>query len=252
MAQRIDRSAGLLDGLLANRPSMSPLQREVLQQQHPRLVGGVIERPIGDVAPHTERVEPEVDRCVQVASDHLWSCICRTGCGREQVGALEEDSLAVDRTDPVVPHELSETGAALAAIADLIVDDDFDGHFDQRLFAERPRPPQGRIADVDRPLEVVPTGGDRLMLFVDLITVDVGTHRHRREPVAVETGGDAQVCPPRIGVATQHPQTVDAHRPGVEQDHRAPQAAWIEARADSGGGLEDAGDVASTGRVRLR
>ncbi len=250
--ERVDGGAGLCDGLLANRSSVAPLEREVLQEQDPRFVGCVVQRAVGDVAVHAECVEAEVDRCVQVGANHPVGGIRRAGGGRQDVRALEEEALAVHRADPVVPLDLAQPGAALTAIAHLTVDDDLDGDLDQRLVAERSRPPQCRIGDVDRPLEVVLAGGDRLELLVDLDVVDVRAHRHRCEPVAVDARRDPQVRSSCIGVTAQHPQSIDLHGAGVVEEHWPPDPSRVEVRTDAGGGLEDAGDVPTPGGLRLR
>ena len=142
VAERIDGGSGLFDRLLANGTSVTPLQREVLQQQDPRFVGRVVERAVGDVAVHTQRVEPELDRGMQIGADHLVGRVRRSCSRRQEVRALEEESLAVHRADPVVPDDLPESRAAPSPVADLAVDDDFDGDVDERLVSERPWPPQ--------------------------------------------------------------------------------------------------------------
>ena len=66
----------------------------------------------------------------------------RPGTGRNEVGALEEHPLAVDREHPIGERHLAQAGPARRLVADLAVDDDFDTDVGERLRAERMRPPQ--------------------------------------------------------------------------------------------------------------
>ena len=47
-----------------------------------------------------------------------------------------------------------------------------------------------------------------------------------------------------VGVAAQHAEAVELHRPGVVDEHRPPQAARVPVAGDRLGVLEQPGDVA--------
>ena len=57
VAEQVDHLAGLAHGLLADLAGVAPLEREVLPQQHPGLVGGVVELGPGHVGVDPEQVE---------------------------------------------------------------------------------------------------------------------------------------------------------------------------------------------------
>ena len=61
---------------------------------------------------------------------------------------------------------LPQAGAHGAAMAELVVDPRFDDDVVQRLVAERPRPPQLRLVDRHRPLDVVLARRERLLQLV--------------------------------------------------------------------------------------
>ena len=79
---------------------MPPLQREVLQQEDACLVGRVVERPIGDVAVHPQRIEPEFHCSVEIPADHVARRVGRSERRWEQVRPFEEQPFSVDRADP--------------------------------------------------------------------------------------------------------------------------------------------------------
>ena len=92
---------------------VAPLQREVLQQQHAELVGGVVQlvgRRCGPGRAGASR--PGLDGELDVAADVGGLASARPGRVGQEVGALEEQPLAVDRADPVVPGHLAQPGAA--------------------------------------------------------------------------------------------------------------------------------------------
>ena len=83
MAELITASLRLAHGLLADRPRVSPLQREVLPQQHAQLVGRVVQLRARDVAVDAQQVESGIACQLHVAA-HLrrWSprrAPCRVG-----------------------------------------------------------------------------------------------------------------------------------------------------------------------------
>ena len=142
VAELIDGCPRLVDRLAAHASGVPPEQREVLHQQHAELVGRVVQRARGDVAVDPQHVEPGVDRELDVTT-HLSRCgVGESDSRREQVGAFQEQPLAVDRAHPFVPGDLAQPGPASPAVAQLAVDDHLDRHLRQRLVAERTRPPQ--------------------------------------------------------------------------------------------------------------
>ena len=69
VAEGVDRLARLANGLLADLAGVAPLQREVLQQQDPQLVGGPVQLVPGDVGLHAQDVEAGLDGELHVAPD---------------------------------------------------------------------------------------------------------------------------------------------------------------------------------------
>ena len=112
VAELVDRRPRLGDRLRPHRAGVSPLQREVLEQQHTELVGGVVRRLCGDVAVDAERVEPGLDRQLDVAAGIALGDLTERDARRQQVGALDEQALAVDRAGPVVPCHVAQPGPA--------------------------------------------------------------------------------------------------------------------------------------------
>ena len=75
--ERVDGRPCLFDRLGAHRPSLTPLEWKVLQQQQPEFVGNGIHLAIRDVSVDAQRVEPEIDGRLEIAADAL-----RGGVGR--------------------------------------------------------------------------------------------------------------------------------------------------------------------------
>ena len=65
----VDGLAGLVDGAMTNAAAVAPLQREVLEQQHAELVGGVVQGVGRDVRLDAQAVETRLDGELDVASD---------------------------------------------------------------------------------------------------------------------------------------------------------------------------------------
>ena len=115
---------------------VSPLQREVLEQQHPQFVGGVVRRLRRRCGRGPQRVEP-ASTASSTSRRASSSVISPSAACRQQVGALDEQALTVDRAGPVVPCHIAQAGSARAAIARLAVDDDHHVDRGQRLLAQR-------------------------------------------------------------------------------------------------------------------
>ena len=127
MAERRHRLARLADRLPADVAPVAPLQREVLEEHHAELVGRRVQVVGGDVRLHSQGVEAGLDGPLDVGADELGGRR-RPDPGRagNEVGALEEQPLAVDREHPVGERHLAEPGAPRRPVADLAVDDDLD------------------------------------------------------------------------------------------------------------------------------
>ena len=69
VSEQVDRCTRLLDRLRAHRPGVAPLQREVLQEQHPEFVGGGVQLAVGDVAVDPQQVEAGIAADLEVAAD---------------------------------------------------------------------------------------------------------------------------------------------------------------------------------------
>ena len=65
----VDGLAGLVDGAMANAAAVAPLQREVLEQQHTELVGGVVQGVGRDVRLDAQAVEARFDGELDIAAD---------------------------------------------------------------------------------------------------------------------------------------------------------------------------------------
>ncbi len=252
VSERVDEGPRLVDRLGADRSGVPPLQREVLQEQEAQFVGGVVGVAMGDVPVHAQGVEAEIDRRLDVVAGRGGLDAGEIAARRQQVGALEEDPLAVDRTDPVVPRHLTEAGAPLTAVAQFAVDEHFDGDHRERLVADRTRPPQRRVGQVEAPLEVVVATRHHVGGLGARDAVDQRADPDRSLRVAVEPRGDAQVGAARVGVATEHTQAIDAHRPGVVEADGTPQPSRVVRPVEPLRLLEHAGDVAAVADVALR
>ena len=57
----------------------------------------------------------------------------------------------------MIPADLAETGSPFSAVTHYVVDHDLDGNIGEGLIAERVGPPQGRVGNVDAPLDLVLT-----------------------------------------------------------------------------------------------
>ena len=117
---------------------------------------------------------------------------------------LEEQPLAVDRAHPVVPRHLAQPGASRATVADLAVDEQLDVDVGERLVTERPRPPQAWPVDVERPLDLVGPGSERVLRLADDAAVGRRAHADqsgRRRSRGGRTGAGGRVSRRRRGTA---------------------------------------------------
>ena len=85
------------------------------------------------MAVDAQRVEPEIDGRLEVAADALGRGVGGQLGDREVVGALEEEAFTVDGAPPVVPGDLAQPGAPIAAVAHLAVDQHLHVDVDERL-----------------------------------------------------------------------------------------------------------------------
>ena len=111
VAEELDRRAGLADGLLAHASGVAPLEREVLPQEQPPLVGGVVQLGAGDVGVDAQQVETGVEGEVDVAGQLGRGGLGQGHAGGPLVRALEEEALAVDRGHPAPHADLAQAGA---------------------------------------------------------------------------------------------------------------------------------------------
>ncbi len=166
---------------------------------------------------------------------------------------MRKSALAVDRTDPVVPGHLTEPGAPLTTVAQLAVDEHLDGDHRQRLVAERSRPPQrrvgrGRCSIRGRSRHSPPPAWSRRAARPSIsVRITIG-----RCASLSSRAVDAQVGAAGVGIAAQHAQSIDAHRPGVVEPHRAPQPARVERPVEPFRLLQHPGDVPAIADVALR
>ena len=179
VAQQVDRLAGLTYGLLADSARVTPLQREVLPHEHAQHIGRLVQLWAGDVPVHAHQVETRITCQFDIASHELGCGLRqRSACGRE-VGALGEQTLAVDGEHPVLHGYFPQSGAQCAAIALLAVDQDFHHHIGERLLAKAPWPPQVGVAHVERPVDLVHAVGDGAGLLPKHRAVDRGAQQDR-------------------------------------------------------------------------
>ena len=251
MTERRHRLARLTNRLPTDVASVAPLQGEVLEEHDAELVSGRVQVVGGDVRLHSEGVEPGFDGTFDIGADQFPTDVSQPGTGGNEVGALEEHPLAIDREHPVGERHFTQAGPARRPVADLAVDDDFDTDVGERLPAERMRPPQRRRGDVERPLDVVAAGGDGVFGLADDLTVGGSAHSHGVDRQRVQAGVQAKVGTGFVGVAAQHPQAVDANGAGLVDAHGAPQTARVPLAVDGLGVLQHPGDVASPRRAAL-
>ena len=252
---RSTASPGLADGLVADAAGVAPLQREVLPDEHAELVGGVVELGPADVRVQAHEVEAGVRGQDDVAAQLLGGGVAERPAGRAEVGALEEQPLAVDREHPVVQRHLAEAGAHRAGVADLVVDEHRrPSSVDQRLVAERPRPPQRGVVDAELPRRprwrpwrgVARTRrSTRSSTVVRMRTV--------RALVAVELGhAAAGTARSSLGLAAEHPEPVDPHRAACARRAPAARAARVPVGSMQSQCWKTPGDVALGLRSRWR
>ena len=202
----------------------------------------------GDVARGRAQVEAGVARPARRrARSSLGRGLAERHARRAEVGALEEQPLAVDRHDPVAHRHLAQPGAhGRAASLDArrrrrpsTVD------VVQRLVAERPRPPQRRgcrrrsvhstwlLARGERVLDARARRGRRpscgRATVRGLVAVELGAQRRRCARSASASRHSTRRRPMRTG-----PAALDADRP--------PEAARVPRRVEAVPVLEHAGD----------
>ncbi len=243
VAEQVDGLRGLSGCLLADRPGVAPLEREVLPDEHPQLVGGLVELGAGDVAVDAEQVEAGIGRQRDVAPELVGRGLGQGHAGGPDVGPLQEQALAVHRQHPAVHRHLAEPGAHRSGVAGLVVDGDRHLEVRQWLVAQRTRPPQAGVVDPEGPLDGVGALGQRVLELALDVAVERGPDADRARLVAVQVGPNHDVGPGRVGVAAQHPHPRDPHGARALDPHASPQAARVPRRIHAVPVLEDPGQV---------
>jgi hypothetical protein len=124
-----------------------------------------------------------------------------------------------------------------------------DHHVFEGLVAEGVRPPQPRVLDGDAPRHLVLAGGEGLFHAV-LGVPDRRAQHDRRRLGGVERRAQRDHGALVAGFRAERDQPGDAHRPGVTDRHRAPDAARVPIRVETVPVLEDTGEVALRGPIR--
>jgi hypothetical protein len=101
-----------------------------------------------------------------------------------------------------------------------------DGEVVPRLAAERRRPPPVRLVDAKGPVDEVRAAGERVLVD-PLDACDRGPQRDAAGLVAVELGPEDDHGQLVAGLSAQDPQVADAHRAGLLDPHRCPDAARV-------------------------
>ena len=114
VAEDGDRLAGLGHGLAAHL-SVSPLEGQVLPDQHALAVGRLVELRPGDVGVHPEQVQAGLAGQGDIAGQLLAGGLGQGPAGGPGVDALEEEALAVDGGDEVADADLPQPGGQAAA-----------------------------------------------------------------------------------------------------------------------------------------
>ena len=168
MAELVDGLACLAHRLLADRAGVSPLQREVLPQQHAELVGRVVQ--LGSARCARERATDRDRRrgpTPRLASNSAGVA----SPNAMRVGARFAPLTNIGSPLTVKTQSCSTTSRSpvrtAAGIADHIVDRDLDLDVGQLLVAERPRPPQPWIVDVEVPVDFVEAARQRLLVLIE-------------------------------------------------------------------------------------
>ena len=249
----VDRLADLPDGLAADLVGVTPLQREVLQHEHAQLVGGAVQLGMGDVGLHAHGVQARLDRQLDVAAQ-LPRASRRRGPGRvgTMLAALRNSrSPLIEQTQsfqatsrrPVRRDRRSLTSPSTSSSTSMFVSGwspSARGHHSSRPI------------DVQRPLDLVVAGGDRVLGLADEHSRRGRAHADRPRRVAVEAGIQPEVGTDLVGVTAQDAQSIELGRPGVVHEHGSPQATGVPRSVDGVGVLEDAGDVAAAADAPLR
>ena len=97
VAEQVDGLAGLAHRLLADAAGVAPLQGQVLPEQQPVAVGGVVELGPADVGVDPQQVEAGVAGERDVTFEVVGRASASAMPGRPWLAALEEEALAVDR-----------------------------------------------------------------------------------------------------------------------------------------------------------
>ncbi len=118
VAEEGDGLAGLGHGLAAHLP-VSPLERQVLPDQHALPIGRFVELGPGDVGVHPEQIQAGLPGQGDVAGQLLAGGLGQGPAGGPGVDALEEEALAVDGGHEVPDSDLAQSGANAPVVADL-------------------------------------------------------------------------------------------------------------------------------------
>ena len=220
------------NGLIADAAAVAPLQREVLEQQHAELVGGVVQGVGRDVGLDAQGVEAGFDGELDVAAGRRLVRRRRGRGGWAGVGALDEEPLAVDRADPVRPGHLAQSGAAhrrsltSSSIATLDVD--------LGRVAGRPGPAAttAGAGEVERQsISLLPSARACSVSPTTSPAQDVRSE-HRAGVGRVEAGVQAEVGAGLVGIPAQHARAGGCDRTGVvDADRCATRPPGFQSRS---------------------
>ena len=87
------------------------------------------------------------------------------------------------------------------------------------------RPPQGRLEDVDVPLDLILAQRKDVVLLIVHVAVDQGPDSNGALDITVEMRRQANMGTPIVGIPAQHAEPLDADRAGVVHVDGSPDAA---------------------------
>ena len=205
-------------------------QGKVLPDQHPSLVGRVVQGRWGDMAVQPNQIEPRFLGQLHVTAQTVVVHLGPPRGGGTEAGALQEHPDAVDRELPPVHFHGSQSGAHPPSVAQPPLGGArFHGDVVERLIPEPVGPPSAGFRHGHSPLHVVESRGQHMIVGVlHLAHGRMESHEARSRSIQVCLQGHH--CSSLGGAEGAHSQIQDPDLASAFHPDRRPQPTRVARR----------------------
>ena len=204
MSEAIDHCFGLGNGPCPDRTGLGPDHRKVLEQEDAGGIGALVQGIGRQMAVDAYGIESGLDCSFEPGDDLIRTRRGDIETRRQQVGALQEESLTVDRADPAIPADLTQPGTTTRRIADTAIDHDLDTDIDQALFAKNSRPPEFGLDDIETPSDFVGPGCQMVLGFGHRHPIHRGPKTNQYGRIGIKSRPEQQMGATLISITAQN------------------------------------------------